>query len=42
MSWRLAGTPVVAVVTGLGLAVGIRVVFKIVFGLSLAVAPLGI
>lgn len=41
MSWRLGGTPVGAVVTGLGPSVGIRVVFKLEFGLSLAVCLLG-
>ncbi|OWY10401.1 hypothetical protein B6V72_17460 [Thioclava sp. F34-6] len=42
MSWRLGGTPFGAALTGVGLAVGIWVIFKHVLGLSLAVGPLGI
>lgn len=42
MSWRLGGTPVSAVLTGLGLSIGIWVVFKLILGLSLAEGPLGI
>lgn len=42
MSWRLGGSPLSAVLTGVGLSVGIWVVFKLVLGLSLAEGPLGI
>lgn len=42
LSWRLGGSPVSAAIVGVGLSIGIWVVFKLVLGLSLAEGPLGI
>ncbi|MEI4472255.1 tripartite tricarboxylate transporter TctB family protein [Frigidibacter sp. MR17.24] len=41
LCWRLGGTPVTAVLTGLGLAAGLYLIFKTILGLSLAAGPLG-
>lgn len=41
LSWRLGSRPVASVVTGIGIAVGIYVVFHLLLGLSLARGPLG-
>ena len=41
LSWRLGTKPVNALVTGIGTAVGIYVIFKLILGLSLAKGPLG-
>jgi putative tricarboxylic transport membrane protein len=41
ISWRLGARPMWAAVTGIGVAVGIYVVFHLILGLSLARGPLG-
>jgi len=41
LSWRLGSAPVWAAVSGVGISVGIYVVFHLVLGLSLAKGPLG-
>jgi putative tricarboxylic transport membrane protein len=41
LSWRLGSRPVWAAVSGLGISLGIYVVFHLVLGLSLAKGPLG-
>jgi putative tricarboxylic transport membrane protein len=41
LSWRLGTRPLSALVTGIGTAVGIYVVFRLILGLSLAKGPLG-
>jgi len=41
LSWRLGSTLVGAVVSGVGISVGIFVVFHLILGLSLAKGPLG-
>jgi putative tricarboxylic transport membrane protein len=41
LSWRLGSRPVWAAVSGLGISIGIYVVFHLVLGLSLAKGPLG-
>lgn len=41
LSWRLGTRPLGALVTGIGTAVGIYVVFYMILGLSLAKGPLG-
>ena len=42
LSWRLGTRPVVALLAGIGIALGIYVVFHLILGLSLAQGPLGI
>lgn len=41
LSWRLGARPVASIVTGIGIAVGIYLVFHTLLGLSLARGPLG-
>jgi putative tricarboxylic transport membrane protein len=41
ISWRLGSKPVWGAVTGLGISLGIYVVFHLILGLSLARGPLG-
>jgi putative tricarboxylic transport membrane protein len=41
LSWRLGAQPVTAVLSGIGIAVGIYVVFHLILGLSLARGPWG-
>jgi putative tricarboxylic transport membrane protein len=41
LSWRLGSPPVWAAVSGIGISVGIYVVFHLVLGLSLAKGALG-
>ncbi len=41
LSWRLGAHPVPAVLAGVGIAVGIYVVFHLILGLSLAKGPFG-
>ena len=41
LSWRLGARPLWAIVGGVGIAVGIYVIFHLVLGLSLARGPLG-
>ncbi len=41
LSWRLGSAPRGALVTGVGISLGIYVVFHLVLGLSLAKGPLG-
>lgn len=41
LSWRLGSPPLWAAVSGVGISVGIYVVFHLVLGLSLAKGPLG-
>ena len=41
LSWRLGASLMVAAVAGVGIAIGIYVVFHLVLGLSLARGPLG-
>jgi putative tricarboxylic transport membrane protein len=41
LSWRLGTRPLSALITGVGTAVGIYVVFHLILGLSLAKGPLG-
>jgi putative tricarboxylic transport membrane protein len=41
LSWRLGAPPVTAVLSGIGIAVGIYVVFHLILGLSLARGPWG-
>ena len=42
LSWRLGNTPLKSILCGVGIAVGIYVVFHLILGLSLAKGPLGI
>lgn len=42
LSWRLGGTLPVAAASGVGISVGIFVIFHLILGLSLAKGPLGI
>lgn len=41
LSWRLAARPLAAIVAGIGISVGIYVVFHMILGLSLARGPWG-
>ena len=41
LSWRLGSTAVQSVVAGIGISIGIYVVFHLLFGLSLARGPFG-
>jgi len=41
LSWRLGAQPMIAVLSGIGIAVGIYVVFHLILGLSLARGPWG-
>lgn len=41
LGWRLGTPPLQAILVGVGTAIGIYVVFKLVLGLSLAEGPLG-
>ena len=41
LGWRLGARPVWAMVSGVGIAVGIYVIFHLILGLSLAKGPLG-
>ena len=41
LSWRLGTKPLGALLTGVGTAIGIYVVFYLILGLSLAKGPLG-
>ncbi|MBW3096301.1 tripartite tricarboxylate transporter TctB family protein [Pseudohoeflea coraliihabitans] len=41
LTWRLGTRPLQSAVVGLGTAIGIYVVFKLILGLSLASGPLG-
>ncbi|MFC6487138.1 tripartite tricarboxylate transporter TctB family protein [Nitratireductor sp. GCM10026969] len=41
LSWRLGAGPLAAAVAGIGIAVSIFVIFRLVLGLSLAVGPWG-
>ncbi|MDZ5695703.1 tripartite tricarboxylate transporter TctB family protein [Chelativorans sp. M5D2P16] len=41
LSWRLGAGPLAAAVAGIGIAVAIFVIFRLVLGLSLAVGPWG-
>ncbi len=41
LSWRLGSRPFSSLITGVGTAVGIYVVFHMILGLSLAKGPLG-
>lgn len=41
LSWRLGTAPVQAMIAGIGISVGIYVVFHLILGLSLAKGPLG-
>ncbi len=41
LSWRLGAAPAIAGLTGVGISVGIYVVFHMILGLSLARGPLG-
>lgn len=41
LTWRLGAPPITAVVNGVGTAVGLYVIFELIFGLSLADGPLG-
>jgi putative tricarboxylic transport membrane protein len=41
LSWRLGATPTIGGLTGVGISVGIYVVFHMILGLSLARGPLG-
>ena len=41
LAWRLGSKPVEAVLVGVGSAVGIYVIFRLILGLSLARGPLG-
>lgn len=42
LSWRLGGTPVAAAATGIGVALGLYLLFRHVLGLSLPAGPPGI
>jgi len=42
LSWRLGGTPVAAAATGIGVALGLYLLFRHLLGLSLPAGPLGI
>ncbi|HPD91059.1 MAG: tripartite tricarboxylate transporter TctB family protein [Rhodobacter sp.] len=41
LSWRLGSTVVQSVIAGIGISIGIYVVFHLLFGLSLARGPFG-
>ncbi|MBY6091496.1 tripartite tricarboxylate transporter TctB family protein [Maritimibacter alkaliphilus] len=41
LSWRLGNGPIASVLTGVGISVGIYVIFHLVLGLSLARGPFG-
>jgi putative tricarboxylic transport membrane protein len=41
LTWRLGTAPLASVCFGLGTAIGIYIIFKLVLGLSLAQGPLG-
>lgn len=41
LSWRLGSKPVAAVLAGLGVSLGIYIIFHLILGLSLARGPLG-
>ncbi len=41
LSWRLGTAPVQALIAGIGISVGIYVVFHLILGLSLAKGPFG-
>jgi len=41
LAWRLGSHPIEAVIVGVGIAVGIYVIFHLVLGLSLARGPFG-
>jgi len=41
LSWRLGSTPLWGAVSGLGISLGIYVIFHLILGLSLAEGPLG-
>jgi putative tricarboxylic transport membrane protein len=41
LSWRLGASPAIAGLAGVGISVGIYVVFHLILGLSLARGPLG-
>ncbi|MCA8879256.1 MAG: tripartite tricarboxylate transporter TctB family protein [Rhodobacteraceae bacterium] len=42
LSWRLGTAPITALISGVGTAVGIYVIFHLILGLTLAEGPLGI
>jgi putative tricarboxylic transport membrane protein len=41
LTWRLGSTPPQSVVIGIGISIGIYIVFRLLLGLSLARGPLG-
>jgi len=41
LSWQIGGNPVRSALTGLGLAVGLFVLFRVILGLSLRGLPMG-